>query len=409
MHEIPLSRPEFDDAEARAVAEVLASGWVSQGPKVARVRGALCRARRRRATASRRRRARPRCISRWSSPASGPATKSSVRRTRSSRPRTPFCTPARRRCSPTSSRTPGTSIRADVAKRVTPRTKAILAGASGRAGRRSRSTERRCRPGRHDRRRRRLRDRLDLSRPAGRFVTATSPASAFTRERRFRLGEGGMLTTDDADDRRARAAAAVARRQRVGLVAAPGEGRRVRGVPRARLQLPDDRHAGGDRHRAAEASSTVCWRGGARSPTATTPRSARCRELQMPAQPAYAAHAYQSYGIRLTPELPRRARRRDARAGRASASRAGAAFRRFTSSRSIASRFGPMSLPVTEEVAARIDLPADVRLAVRRRPGRVIDAVIAHRDPVSDAEAAHRDRRAGASTSATTSARFTTR
>ena len=32
---IPLSRPDFDDAEARAVAEVLASGWVSQGPRVA--------------------------------------------------------------------------------------------------------------------------------------------------------------------------------------------------------------------------------------------------------------------------------------------------------------------------------------------------------------------------------------
>lgn len=34
-HEIPLSRPEFDEAEAAAVAEVLASGWVSQGPRVA--------------------------------------------------------------------------------------------------------------------------------------------------------------------------------------------------------------------------------------------------------------------------------------------------------------------------------------------------------------------------------------
>lgn len=35
MTDVPLSRPEFDEAEARAVAEVLASGWVSQGPKVA--------------------------------------------------------------------------------------------------------------------------------------------------------------------------------------------------------------------------------------------------------------------------------------------------------------------------------------------------------------------------------------
>ena len=32
---IPLSRPEFGDEEARAVADVLKTGWVSQGPKVA--------------------------------------------------------------------------------------------------------------------------------------------------------------------------------------------------------------------------------------------------------------------------------------------------------------------------------------------------------------------------------------
>jgi dTDP-4-amino-4,6-dideoxygalactose transaminase len=36
LQEIPLSRPEFDSAEAQAVADVLASGWVSQGPRVAR-------------------------------------------------------------------------------------------------------------------------------------------------------------------------------------------------------------------------------------------------------------------------------------------------------------------------------------------------------------------------------------
>jgi len=36
IHEIPFARPEFDEAEARAVAGVLESGWVSQGPMVAR-------------------------------------------------------------------------------------------------------------------------------------------------------------------------------------------------------------------------------------------------------------------------------------------------------------------------------------------------------------------------------------
>jgi len=34
--DIPFSRPEFDEAEARAVADVLASGWATQGPMVAR-------------------------------------------------------------------------------------------------------------------------------------------------------------------------------------------------------------------------------------------------------------------------------------------------------------------------------------------------------------------------------------
>jgi perosamine synthetase len=34
--EIPFARPDFDDAERRAMGEVLASGWVSQGPRVER-------------------------------------------------------------------------------------------------------------------------------------------------------------------------------------------------------------------------------------------------------------------------------------------------------------------------------------------------------------------------------------
>jgi len=36
VREVPFSRPEFDAAESRAVADVLATGWVSQGPQVAR-------------------------------------------------------------------------------------------------------------------------------------------------------------------------------------------------------------------------------------------------------------------------------------------------------------------------------------------------------------------------------------
>ena len=36
IHEIPFARPEFDAAELRVVGEVLSSGWVTQGPAVAR-------------------------------------------------------------------------------------------------------------------------------------------------------------------------------------------------------------------------------------------------------------------------------------------------------------------------------------------------------------------------------------
>ena len=36
LREIPFARPDFDEGEARAVAEVLKSGWAAQGPAVAR-------------------------------------------------------------------------------------------------------------------------------------------------------------------------------------------------------------------------------------------------------------------------------------------------------------------------------------------------------------------------------------
>lgn len=39
--DIPITRPSFTDAEEKALLEVLASGWVSQGPKVAEFEGAF--------------------------------------------------------------------------------------------------------------------------------------------------------------------------------------------------------------------------------------------------------------------------------------------------------------------------------------------------------------------------------
>src|SRR5436309_11332301 len=39
--EIPFARPHMDEAEIAAVAEVLRSGWVTQGPKVAQFEQAV--------------------------------------------------------------------------------------------------------------------------------------------------------------------------------------------------------------------------------------------------------------------------------------------------------------------------------------------------------------------------------
>ena len=35
MRQVPIMKPYFDDEEAKAAAEALASGWVAQGPRVA--------------------------------------------------------------------------------------------------------------------------------------------------------------------------------------------------------------------------------------------------------------------------------------------------------------------------------------------------------------------------------------
>ena len=60
-------------------------------------------------------------------------------------------------------------------------------------------------------------------------------------------GEGGMIAVHDPARRRAPAHAAPARDGPVGPRAPRREGRRLRGLPRARLELPHDRHAGGAR------------------------------------------------------------------------------------------------------------------------------------------------------------------
>ena len=66
-------------------------------------------------------------------------------------------------------------------------------------------------------------------------------------------GDGGMLTTRHAEWDRAVPPAAPARDERARHGAARLEPGDLRGVPDGRLQLPDDRHPGGRRPRAAEA------------------------------------------------------------------------------------------------------------------------------------------------------------
>jgi perosamine synthetase len=98
------------------------------------------------------------------------------------------------------------------------------------------------------------------------------------------------------------------------------------------------------------------------------------RELQVPARPAYAGHAFQSYGIRLTPDC--RHQRDDvlhALVERGITCRRG--IPPIHLERLYRDRFAPISLPVTEEVAARsLFIPMYASLGESDQ-NRVVDAV----------------------------------
>ena len=372
IHEIPFSRPEFDESEARAVADVLATGWVSQGPKVAQfeelfaerigVRHAV-------ATTS--------CTTALHlalivagighgdeviCPSYSFIATANAILYAGATPVFADIEPDTWNLDPR-----------DVEKRVTPRTKAILPvhqvglaadldRLSALAGRRLTIVEdAACAIG---------------STYHGRPVGSSGNIACFSFHPRKTIstGEGGMLTTDDGEiaehARRLRSHAAsvsaLSRHQAKGVVfeeySELGYNYRMSdlqaavGVEQLRKldQLLARRRAVADRYTAAFGSLA---------------------EVKTPATPSYAAHAYQSYGLYLTPSC---------RCGRDDLLRElaglGISCRRGIPPIHLeplyASRYDPISLLVTEEVAARsIFLPIFASLSDMDQH-RVIDTVI---------------------------------
>ena len=371
-HEIPFSRPEFDEAEARAVAEVLASGWVAQGPKVAQFEDLFAErvgARHAVATTSCTTALHLALVVAGIGPGDEVICPSYSFIATANAILYAGATPIFADIEPD---TWNIDPR-DVEKRVTPRTKAILPvhqvglaadldGLKRFAGRGFTIIEdAACAIG---------------STHHGRPVGASGNIACFSFHPRKTIstGEGGMLTTDDGDiAERARqlrshaaSVSAVSRHQAKGVVfeeyrelgfnyrmsdlqAAVGveQMKKLDGLLARRRAIAERyNHAFGSLH-----------------------------EAVIPASPTYASHAYQSYGICLTPAFG--GRRDDVLRELVAL---GVSCRRGIPPIHLeplyANRFGPISLPVTERVAARtIFLPIYASLSDADQH-RVIDAVV---------------------------------
>jgi len=371
-HEIPFSRPEFDEAEARAVAEVLASGWVAQGPKVAQFEDLFAErvgARHAVATTSCTTALHLALVVAGIGPGDEVICPSYSFIATANAILFAGATPIFADIEPD---TWNIDPR-DVEKRVTPRTKAILPvhqvglaadldGLKRFAGRGFTIIEdAACAIG---------------STHHGRPVGASGNIACFSFHPRKTIstGEGGMLTTDDGDiAERARqlrshaaSVSALSRHQAKGVVfeeyrelgfnyrmsdlqAAVGveQMKKLDGLLARRRAIAERyNHAFGSLH-----------------------------EAVIPASPTYASHAYQSYGICLTPAFG--GRRDDVLRELVAL---GVSCRRGIPPIHLeplyANRFGPISLPVTERVAARtIFLPIYASLSDADQH-RVIDAVV---------------------------------
>jgi len=347
---IPLSKPEFGDAEARAVADVLKSGWVVQGPKVEEFES---------------------LVAARVGAAHGVATTS--------------CTTALHLALVASGIRPGDEVicpsysfiatansvmytgatpvfaeieadtwnidPADVARRVTSKTRAILAvhqvGLAADLDR--------------------LKDAAPKGVPViedaacaigslykGRPVGSSGNVSclSFHPRKTISLGEGGMVLTDDAGladhVRRLRShGASVSDLDRHGAQGLVYEEYRELGY---NYRMTDIQAAIG-----IEQLTRLDDLLARRRAVAGRYNTAFCKveQIQTPAEPAYATHSYQSYAIRLRPD------RRDIRARRDDLMRelvgAGIACRRGIPPIHLEPLYrdrGLVSLPVTEAVAA---------------------------------------------------------
>ncbi len=295
---IPLSRPEFGDDEARAVAAVLQSGWVVQGPKVAEFE---------------------RIVASRLGAAHGVATTS--------------CTTALHLAMLAHGIGPGDEVicpsysfiasanaiayagatpvfadiddatwnldPADVARRVTPRTKAVLA------------VHQVGLPADLDRLRAAVPPRVAIiedaacaigslykGRPIG--SSGNTACLSFHPRKTISLGEGGMLLTDDA---------AVAERVRTlrshGASVSDLDRHQAKGLVYEEYRELGYNYRMTDIHAAIgiEQMKRLDDLLARRRAVASRYNRALCRSerIQIPAQPDYAQHSYQSYAIRLRP------------------------------------------------------------------------------------------------------------
>jgi perosamine synthetase len=372
-HEIPFARPEFDDAEPRAVAEVLASGWVSQGPMVARFEECFAErvgARYAVATSSCTTALHLTLVLAGVGPGdevicpsySFIATANAILYTGA----TPVFADIDRETWNIDPR--------DVAQRITARTKAIIAVHQvGLAADLERLEEivpadgsiamiedAACAIG-----------SIYRGRPIG--SRGHTAAFSFHPRKIISTGEGGMITMDDG------AMAARARRLRSHSASVSADVRHE-----ARGLVFEEYRELGFNYRMTDLQAAIGLEQLQKLEGLLARRRAIAQRydaafaglpIQTPASPSYAVHTYQSYGIRLT---------RDCAVTRDDLlhelARVGISSRRGIPPIHLEplylARLGRMSLPVTEEVAARsLFLPVFPSLSESEQ-GRVIDAVV---------------------------------